>query len=493
MKVVLYILSLFLVGQLYSQILTPGGVGDPLHWMLNQADPDGETSWQDLQHANSPTTAADLAGSLRFNTWGVPVWSSVTTFQEFAISDKHWAGATLFLVYQTNAPPNEQVLWSWEPSNRRPLLYTNQRMADLEKQQYLNRSNTDQQIRLHTFYQTNKEAGNGDGVFRIGQKPPSQQLPITNWKGGIAEFIFYSRVLSPRQRLGVESYLALKYGITLGKGKDYLRSDGEVIWDAKQHQDFHHRIVGLGSDEASNWQQYHSQPAESPDDIRISLRDAPTFNGLPGPAIPDQTFWILGDNDAPLNWEYQTNNQQILQRHWLLQTQGAASSLSTNIRLDLGRWLITSSDEVTYFLAIDRSGKGNFTGAATELIPLHHLSLGRFGHFENIHWDTDGSGTDQFAIIRRGNPAHLNPSSEAFLRVYPNPLGAQAPWQWQLTFPELTNLRTTLTTLQGQILVEKNWTPATYFAAEEAPLPAGVYLLNFHYEGKTRTQKLIVQ
>jgi hypothetical protein len=37
------------------------------------------------------------------------------------------------------------------------------------------------------------------------------------WQGDLAEFIVYARVLSDRERMQVEDYLAKKYGVTVAR------------------------------------------------------------------------------------------------------------------------------------------------------------------------------------------------------------------------------------------------------------------------------------
>ncbi len=62
----------------------------------------------------------------------------------------------------------------------------------------------------------------------------------SNWAGdaiyggGIAEMFLYNRDLSTIERNRVESYLALKYGITLDQSTatNYVYSNGSIVWNA---------------------------------------------------------------------------------------------------------------------------------------------------------------------------------------------------------------------------------------------------------------------
>jgi hypothetical protein len=51
------------------------------------------------------------------------------------------------------------------------------------------------------------------------------------YDGKIAEVINYDGGLTLIQRQKIESYLAIKYGITLNSGaQDYIDSDGTLVW-----------------------------------------------------------------------------------------------------------------------------------------------------------------------------------------------------------------------------------------------------------------------
>jgi len=51
---------------------------------------------------------------------------------------------------------------------------------------------------------------------------------------GVAELIAYSGTLTPTNINRIESYLAIKYGITLDQSTatNYVYSNGSIIWNA---------------------------------------------------------------------------------------------------------------------------------------------------------------------------------------------------------------------------------------------------------------------
>lgn len=62
------------------------------------------------------------------------------------------------------------------------------------------------------------------------------------------ELIAYSRVLSQLERRKVESYLAMKYGITLWGS--YFTKDNTMIWDIDNNA-YHHRVAAIARDDSS--------------------------------------------------------------------------------------------------------------------------------------------------------------------------------------------------------------------------------------------------
>ena len=120
---------------------------------------------------------------------------------------------------------------------------------------------------------------NGVNVNTSNNNDPTSSLTLTIganndaseiMTGGVGEFIIYPSILSATDNLKVESYLAIKYGITLGKPtslSDYLSSLGIQTWfgDAA----FQNDIIGIARDDASALMQKQSH--DYSDTTRIYL------------------------------------------------------------------------------------------------------------------------------------------------------------------------------------------------------------------------------
>lgn len=132
---------------------------------------------------------------------------------------------------------------------------------------------------------------NGVGGFRIGDCEPSGNQS----RFSTGEIIIYDASISSVEFNRIDSYLGVKYGLTLGH--DYLKSDNSVIYPIASHEN---NIVGLGRMDNSGLYQKQSHTVD--DSIRIYLNTLLTTNAANSGVIAnDQSFVIVGDDNRQLN------------------------------------------------------------------------------------------------------------------------------------------------------------------------------------------------
>ena len=89
--------------------------------------------------------------------------------------------------------------------------------------------NTHTKPKILSFVESIKKLKNLDtnGIIKINQK----SIVISeSFQGGIAEIIVYDKLLNRKQINKIESYLAIKYGISLPLTSNYYNSNGGIIW-----------------------------------------------------------------------------------------------------------------------------------------------------------------------------------------------------------------------------------------------------------------------
>ncbi|MBO9631641.1 MAG: right-handed parallel beta-helix repeat-containing protein [Chitinophagaceae bacterium] len=97
-------------------------------------------------------------------------------------------------------------------------------------------------------------------------------IPGDMYHGTINEIAVYNKALNATELQQVNSYLSLKYGLTLANGTlDYIATDGITkMWTVSKNTGYNKGIAGLGKDEATSLNQKQSVSADDPN-ITIAL------------------------------------------------------------------------------------------------------------------------------------------------------------------------------------------------------------------------------
>ncbi|MCE7996781.1 MAG: hypothetical protein HEP71_32775, partial [Roseivirga sp.] len=122
--------------------------------------------------------------------------------------------------------------------------------------------------------------------------------------GHIAEVIFYDKQLSATERKKVESYLALKYGISLdntggGTNGDYVNAANTTLWDASANSTYHHDVAGVGRDDDSALNQKQSKSVNTDAIVSIGLGSVAATNSANSNSFSaDNSFMLWGNDNA---------------------------------------------------------------------------------------------------------------------------------------------------------------------------------------------------
>ena len=161
----------------------------------------------------------------------------------------------------------EQAIWSLGNGKAITRIQTTERAANLGDGTFMNYAKDSlPEMRLYS-YTTSSNMGNGQ-TLHIGRNG-NAKLPVKNLDGRTVEYTVFDRRLSDTERCRVESYLALKYGVSLRSS--YLNSRSEVIWNGYTNKDYSHRIAGLISDRASALHKTRAKSCEEDGFLTISM------------------------------------------------------------------------------------------------------------------------------------------------------------------------------------------------------------------------------
>lgn len=210
----------------------------------------------------------------------------------------------------------------------------------------------------------------------------------------IMELIYLPAFLTGLEKNKIESYLALKYGISLLGNKNYYASSGQKIWDAKKNSDYNHHVTGLGLDQFFGLQQKQSGNHQH-DGLYIGFTKLERSNVKNTAAIPDQTFLLWGDNgktqqfDDPKEQPYATMGKQ-----WKMQVTSksqAALSPKTQLLIDKKEMVFSGVEKLgtqTWLVIDSSSSKLNFATAQyykTTRDTKENLV------FDNVSWKNNGN------------------------------------------------------------------------------------------------------
>jgi len=165
--------------------------------------------------------------------------------------------------------------------------------------------------------------------------------------GEIAEVIHYNMSPGSNDRNQIESYLAIKYGITLantggGTQGDYSATTGANLWDASNGSNYHNNVIGIGREDAQAL--YQKQSHTSDDTTRIYLNSLAATNSSNIGTIGNFSYIIIGDNQGAMRNSI-TSNAEVpgtcglyarLEREWKVTRTSAGTDFSIDVTLNPG-------------------------------------------------------------------------------------------------------------------------------------------------------------
>ena len=214
--------------------------------------------------------------------------------------------------------------------------------------------------------------------------------------GRILEVIYYPWELSAVEQQRVNSYLAVKYGVTLSQTSptDYLASDGTTkMWDATVGSGFDNDIACIGLDNGSALNQKQSRSVNNNVQVAIYIGDQssglPTTNtGNVDTFTVDKSFLSWGNNAGSIGYSASytpnsfspTGNYYIMPRVWKVQEQGTVGSVTVHAPNNADHLLVHSSSDFTAGtpteIVLTTDGNGN-------KIAVLNLTNGQFFTFGN--------------------------------------------------------------------------------------------------------------
>ena len=398
----LFFTMLFTSGLVAAQ--SPDSTNAPKIWLRGDRGAIKEDVWSDQSGHKLDATAKkgqapSLNGSLNFNP--VVSFDGIDDYMQIPFNLEELPGITMMAVF-SSSDTTERGIWGAENGSSRDI-FLSTRKAKGPEDVVDNYGKNEKTFVLNSVVQNWTETENPvDNAFIALGSSGSKHLNKP-YRGSVAELLIYDRALDFSERVQVETYLAIKYGVGLKEG-NYLSSGRHVLWKTEDNKAFGSRIAGIGRDDAFILYQKQSISAfDSAKFLTISV-------GAPAPAnkenksvLQDGEFLVWGDNGLKLTEHKGEGKDSVLSfidRKWLMAATGTTirqtrTIVSFNVNL-------LPKTELGYWLVIDRSGTGDFSVDSLEYINAKSISNDGIAAYE-VQWDTDISGKDAFALVRAKN------------------------------------------------------------------------------------------
>ena len=370
-----------------AQTPYPGGVAQPVIWLTPDAYP-SKTSDQLL------------------NYYRVPEFNNKQKAESLVLPVEIWNQTTIYSLFLPQDTSEERLVWYLQNDKQKPILLTTHRFVDLNNSNVINtRLDLIGPAQIHGYLHNKQEGKSAEypTSLYLGTHTGEYKLPAYNFQGFMPEIILYDRVLSEIERSKIETYLALKYGVSFSafSYKPLISSQEDTLWDMAQNAKWSNSMAGLGRDDASGLYQKQAHSVHNPELLSIGLDQLVETNVANKGILADQEFLIWGHNRANLFFHRRsTGFPEMLKRQWLMEVKANEAFPRTEIAFQISQLPLMADENEIYWLAIDRSASGEFGPGEVDFIPADRIDSDGKAHFGQVSWDSDASGKDIFSIAK---------------------------------------------------------------------------------------------
>lgn len=332
------------------------------------------------------------------------------------------------------------------------------------------------------------------------QKEKVDSLKIKFEDQNLYEMIFFTRKATAMDLNKIHSYLSIKYGISLEKGK-YYGSDAKIIWDPEKHKDYKYRPTGLGRDDGNEL--YQKQSANQADlFLTIGMNTIARTNFENSTKLDNNNFVMWSDDNKAMSLKTE-RDLEILERNWEIDFIGdkiPKTDYSVRILKDavnprslpLAYWMLLKKDDgkiqrisgienekyilfnkVDFLDAFDSGDKAHFTFAV--------------GPKEQKGKEPNPRSDSNSGNLYGEKDLSLDFSS---INLYPNPV--KKDQNFTIVFPKMDNLIISIYDAGGKLIKLEKVSNSVGSYTGHLPVQSS-YLINLTQNGKIiKTFKLIV-
>lgn len=445
-KPLLLSLFLFSVG---AASQSPGGVSGVHFWLKADSDNTNQPYYQDFGYGRHQVQAPDTQSR---PTYGLLNYNDSFTFdgQKHSLNLKYLMEllnkVSIFTVFQNKNLNKESAVYTTDNAGEKRLYYSTANIFRYngDSLEYAKPNQLDSAVSFSMYSKfdvPSKKVGFVSG--NIGKSTMYIGKDIRNngqwqlFKGNLPELFIYDKILTQNERTRINSYLAIKYGISIPY-TEYLSSKSKKIWKQEDYNDYPYRITGVGRDDFSAL--YQKQSTNSSDNKRlvIAAGELAISNKENNTIFGDQSFLVWGDNGNELKVGGENFGFEAIQRLWKVRlTSEQSQSIKTTVFFNVKDIFQDIPSDKNVWLIIDKGGNGNFS-SQSDAIPADQINSNGEAKFSEVYFDKDLSGTDvftfalaskMFALYDLVQPSCITAGGKLSLNIK----GGKAPLQLTLT------------------------------------------------------------
>jgi Secretion system C-terminal sorting domain len=407
MKIYIFLSLLFFSITVVCQ--SPGGVSGVNLWLKANSDNSSQPYYQDFGYGHHHVQAVDTHnkpayGFLNYND------TFVFDGQKNALSLNYLMEVlnrvSIFTIFQNKNLSKESAVYTTENSGEKGLYYgtANIFRYNGDSLAYADPTKLDSAISFSMYSKFDVPSqkvhfinGNlGKSTLYIG-KDIRTDNQWQFFKGNLPELFIYNKILTLNERMRINSYLAIKYGVSIPY-TEYLSSKSKKLWKQEDYNDYPNRITGIGRDDFSALYQKQSTNSSENKRLVIAAGTLAASNKKNSAVFSDQTFLLWGDNGKALKADEEKFGFEALKRLWKVRfTTEQSQSIKTSVLFSIKDVFPDIPSDKNIWLIIDKSGDGHFS-SQSEAIPADQITNKKEAKFTEVYFDKDLSGTDVFTF-----------------------------------------------------------------------------------------------
>lgn len=245
-------------------------------------------------------------------------------------------------------------------------------------------------------------------TFRLGEQiiHPNDSIPADTLHARIEmeEIAYFNGYVLKRVSGAFQTYLAVKYGITLDYAA-YLSPVGDTLWHPVKDRDYYNHVIGVGNDTTHQWNSLVSHSKE--DAILHIMADT----------LAPNEYILMGDDNGAMEWQADLDGTSSIQRTWRIRQQ---VNQPHNITIALPLSELEGPADSLWLNVLDANEVTLLSIPPTDIVKdsICYFALGRTDTL--MHFQLQGLVPDPLQV-REENPNRLQIGTNTNADIWYNP------------------------------------------------------------------------